>query len=124
MERITNKNFDYIRYYAQERHNFTGYFDLFAGAEKLKRIENIEEELGCPLDVLFKAFKNGIWFINKQDELEYIDESLGINQKKYNNKFIFDNYGYRCKNNEVEKSTEIYLEDYKKTWWLKEDKSE
>lgn len=29
--------------------------------DKLGRLEDLEEELGCPLDVLVKALMNGIW---------------------------------------------------------------
>lgn len=63
-------------------------------ANKLGKLKDIEEELGWPLDILFKfkTFKNGIWFINKQGNLEHID------------------------NDEVEEGIEIYLEDDKKTW--------
>ena len=91
---------------------------------KLQCLEDIEEELGCSIEILFKAIKNGIYFVNENNNLEHIDEALCFNQKTYNKKFVFDNYGYHCKNIEEAKGDEIYLEDYKKTWWLKEDKSE
>lgn len=92
--------------------------------QEYTKYKNIEEELGCPLDVLFRAIKNGIYFVNENNELEYIDEELSFNQKTYNNKFVFSNYGYYCKNIEEAKCDEIYLEDYKKTWWLEKNKSE
>ena len=88
------------------------------------KCHNLEEQLGCPLEVLVKAIKNGIWFINTKYELEYIDEALAFNTKRDSGKFVFDNCCYYCQNIEKSKCNEIYLEDYKKTWWLKEDKSE
>ena len=91
---------------------------------KLGKLEDLEEQIGCPLEVLVKAIKNGIWFINTKDELEYIDEALAFNTKSDSGKFVFDNCCYYCKNIEKIKCNEIYLEDYKKTWWLMEDKSE
>ena len=91
---------------------------------KLGKLEDLEEQIGCPLEILVKAIKNGIWFINEDDKLEYIDEALCFNTILNTDKLVFDNYGYHCKNIEKVKGNQIYLEDYKKTWWLKEDKSE
>ena len=78
---------------------------------KLGKLEDLEDELGCPLDVVFKAIKNGI-----DGYLELIleyDEKDGWYFNaiwKYND---FGDYG-----------NILYLKDYKKTWWLKEDLSE
>ena len=91
---------------------------------ELLQYKDLEEQLGCPLEVVIKAIKNGIWFINTKNELEYIDEALAFNTKRDSGKFVFDNCCYYCQNIEKSKCNEIYLEDYKKTWWLKEDKSE
>jgi len=101
-------------------------YDLWVdkAIQKLGKLEDLEEQLGCPLEVLVKAIKNGIWFINEDDKLEYIDEALCFNTKLNTDKLVFDNYGYYCKNIEKLKGNQIYLEDYKKTWWLKEDRSE
>ena len=50
--------------------------DKFDGTElirtnrKLGKLEDIEEELGIPLEVLFKALKNGIKVKGYDDELE------------------------------------------------------
>ena len=111
MKRLTEKNIK-IRGFSKEACIYNKLFDL----------EDIEEELGCPLAVLFEAIKNGIYFTNEDNELEYIDEALAFNRKITNNKFVFDNYGFRCLNKEKGKSDEIYLEDYGVTWWLKENK--
>ena len=92
--------------------------------EELEKYKSIEKELGCPIEVLIKAIKGGIWFINEYDKLEQIDEELTFNIKLATGKFIISNDYYCCKNKEIYKANDIYLEDYKKTWWLKEDKSE
>ena len=86
--------------------------------------QKLEQELGCPIEVLIKAIKDGIWFINKDDKVEQIDEELCFNTKVSSGKFVISNYGYHCKNEEKYKLDEIYLEDYGKTWWLREDQSE
>lgn len=125
MERLTKKDNNYYQF-ANEVNNdyvvneFNNNFYL-----KLQQLENIEEELGCSIEVLFKAIKDGIYFINIHNELEFLGEALSFNQKITTKKFIFDNSWYKCLNDDKkEKSDEIYLEDYKKTWWLKEDRSE
>ena len=97
---------------------------ITAMTNDLLKYKDLEEKIGCPLEVVFKAIKNGIWFTNEDDELECIDEALCFNTKRDSGKFIFDNYGYHCKNIKKMKFDEIYLEDYKKTWWLKGDRSE
>lgn len=100
--------------------------------DKLYALEDIEEELGCPLDVVFKAIEDGIVIIG--DINEYADKTLWLDTKpirvligekqsfeeprliKYN-EWCFSCYGgsYRgC----------VSLKDYGKTWWLKEDRSE
>ena len=75
--------------------------------DKLGKLEDLEEQLGCPLEVIFKALKEGIYQSDggrrKYPTIEY----NGATKKFY---FAFGTY---CN-----------VEDYKKTWWLKEDKSE
>ena len=79
---------------------------------KLFDIEDLEEELGIDLPILFKAKK--VYF-------KYNEEDINI-KKSYKVCFditnscliayegIFDDFG-----------TWLELKDYKKTWWLKED---
>ena len=79
--------------------------------DKLGRLEDLEDELGCPLEVLSEISKNGFYehygyippyHISRIDifkrEIMYYDEET--------NYFT------------------VKLKDYKKTWWLKEDRSE
>ena len=74
---------------------------------KLGKLEDLEEQLGCPLDVYVKATTNGI----------IVDGS------KYQVKVRKDNYGYYfiLSNGSC---YPFYLKNYKKSWWLKSDKSE
>ena len=39
---------------------------------KLRKYEAIEMELGIPLEVLFKALKDGIWVMTKEDGIEFM----------------------------------------------------
>ncbi len=95
-------------------------------AQKLEKenakYKQLEEQLGCPLEVIMKAVTNGLWHITPnngivfKDNRDYVitlrgyvdSEPTIMVRKRYPDKFD-GNWG---------------LEDYKKTWWLKEDKSE
>ena len=86
---------------------------------KLGGFEDIEEQLGCPLDIRERALKQ------KSDKGLFIDtvDNDGKKWKGYhkcelmydgfNNKFYWTN-GFFAE----------YLDQYKKTWWLKSDKIE
>lgn len=75
---------------------------------KLGKLEDIEDELGCPLDVV----TNKKAMIAKDSELYEVD----IMAVSFTNGNIY--FG-----NEWSFTTRK-LKDYKKTWWLKEDLSE
>ena len=68
-----------------------------------EKCHNLEEQLGCPLEVVEKALTNGI-YINGQEGLCIV-------------------YRYR-KMLTVNQLLGVWIKDYKKTWWLREDKSE
>lgn len=88
--------------------------------QRLERLDNLQKEIGCPLEVREKALKQcefeGLYF-----ETEDTDgfERVGIYKcclcyDAFNNKF------YWC----CGWNAETWLNCYKKTWWLKKDKSE
>ena len=87
---------------------------------KLKSLEDIEEELGCPLEVVFKALKN------RQVIFKHI---VGLENPKITLKahkiagLLFDgkNYGLWIYENGYGDEFYVYTKDYKNTWWLKED---
>ena len=83
---------------------------------KLGKLEDLEDELCCPLDVVFKALKDGIY--HEFGELLYDGENLKLH---YIKKQGWGLYPIICDYDEAEG---FYLKDYKKTWWLKEDLSE
>lgn len=43
--------------------------DLFRDICKLQDLENVEEELGIELNIIFKALKNGVYYFNEQGQL-------------------------------------------------------
>ena len=85
---------------------------------KLSKLEDIEEELGCPLDVVFKALKN------RQVIFKHI---VGLENPKINLKahkiagLSFDgkNYGlWLYDNGYGDDEFYVYTKDYGKTWAL------
>lgn len=92
---------------------------------KLGKIEDIEAELGCPLEVVFKALMKGFYLKTIKGNIEhlYFDDISIYYETFYkweNESYIIDEVcmvigSYYDK---------VKLKDYKKTWWLKEDLSE
>lgn len=116
MSRLTNKNKG--KYYPnmnnivqQKNYDAPNYRALIH--EKLGKLEDLEEELGCPLEVVFKVLKGEkILFKNE----EYYGS---LRWNFYTNGFVFD----LNTNTEI---TNFYLKtnDYGKEWWLKGEKDE
>jgi len=93
------------------------FYDLY---NKLGKLEDLEEQLGCPLEVVFKALENGIYIKNSiyNGVPEYI-RTVGL-------VYMNDMYGFAltCFNEKAEQMGIYLASEYKLTWWLKEDKSE
>ena len=99
-------------------HDDTTYSDVVVNAidrenivlTKLKHYEDLEEEIGCPLNVLFKAMKDQDIYHHFFDIVEveglYVDAG-GI-------------WNFYCS----EPLCSVRLENYGKTWWLKGDRKE
>ena len=88
--------------------------------EKLQQLENIEEELGIDLITLFAVFKSGLYFIKNNEifSVEPIDISIYVGEDPF---ILFLNVWYYDELDE-QRTTELYFEDYGKTWSL--DRSE
>ena len=89
--------------------------------DKYKEYKNLEEQIGCSFDILFKALTDGVWV-----EVDPIDISFENPETMYLEEFVslekkLD--GTLCLNAR-DYVDELELKDYKKTWWLKKDKSE
>lgn len=90
-------------------------YDMFTVkfSEPLDDVSELQEELGCPLDVFFKAF-DGMYIIDDWHQL-YFAKPVFINGKFK----IEQHYG-------VYDAATYFLDpkDYKKTWWLKKNREE
>lgn len=89
--------------------------------DKLGQLEDLEDELGCPLEVVFKALKEG-FYTQTMHHTKQDNTWLGINDLGYT-KEIFCMYFDENMSN-IETCIERDLKDYGKTWWLKSDRSE
>lgn len=81
--------------------------------KKIAKYKQLEEKLGCPLEKLIE-FSNQSEIYTKYgvhtDETVLIDFNL--------------NRIHITKNRDINDIYTLYTEDYKKTWWLKENKEE
>lgn len=89
--------------------------------EKLGKLENLEEQIGCPLEVVITPyFKRGKLEVFYRGKMREVIRAVAFEQATRPYMDVF----YRDNEKEQFKVKTIWLDDYKKTWWLKEDKSE
>ena len=106
MSRLTEKNKFDTHYSISISKNL-----LQSAYDKLGKLEDIEENLGCPLDVVFKALQNGVYYEDVANRMKYMVVDLHLNvEGEY--VLYFDDEEH------------LLTKNYKKTWWLKKDKSE
>lgn len=77
---------------------------------KLGHIEDLEEQLGVPLDVVFNLF----------DKIIYLDKTYPcrvLDIRKDNDMIVIHYYDEYRKYDDI-----VPLKDYQKTWWLKGEK--
>ena len=78
---------------------------------KLGQLEDIEEELGIPLEVLFKALKEGVYWKTYQDKAEH--SYMGLFEAQTGGFYLGD-----------DEYNDVFTKDYGKTWWLEKPKEE
>ena len=96
-------------------HNYTA-------INKLGQLEDLEEELGCSLEVLFKLVKQDRFYYEQNDELHLIvcfeielrNGKIYFDESWLDHDFELGDFG----------TIELPLSQYGKTFWLREDKSE
>jgi len=106
MNRITKKDDDNI-------YRISGFTTRDELIDKLAIYEDLEEELGCPLEKLIEFSKQ-----------ETVYTKLGA----FTNEIVLVDFNlgriHITKNRDLNDMYLLYISDYKKTWWLKEDRSE
>lgn len=117
MSRLTEFIKDLNRY--EYKRDEKGYCYLSEGqlVQKLGRLEDLEEQLGCPLEVREKALiKDFIWYDDNGRLIQVIPMNSGYIMEKGKKIAVLNciyNFNFWLA---------IKCKDYKKTWWLKEDK--
>lgn len=118
MNRLTDKNYVMLNARGQGK---TFYNDIYF---KLKNLEDIEEELGIALPILFKALKNGVW---TNQEQVYGDEKQG-KIRFFEVRLLLEENAIGCIHNSMWKGKEVirtlYFKDYEKTWALTREELE
>ena len=96
---------------------------------ELIKFRELEEQIGCPLDVIHKAMMNGFYdskthtfYDSKNYDIKYCVDRDGFNYARIEayediSKINDNIYTLKC-------CIDVWCSDYKKTWWLKKDKSE
>lgn len=107
MNRITEK--DGVFYKLKPENEVYGWEDGIRLVQIVGRLEDLEEQIGCPFEVLFRALKDGIYHNEKFEHPILILDEDSFKENSFNLMVV---------------GTIVYLKEYKKTWWLKEDKSE
>lgn len=124
MSRLTMKVND--AYYVKDPRHL--YDDTWELVQELGRLEDLEDELGCPLDVVFRAIENGIIIMGSTDKygdstiwVDTIPVTVTIEGKHTFEEprlIKYEEWCFSCKNGSYRGC--VVLKDYKKTWWLKE----
>ncbi len=86
---------------------------------KLGKLEDLEDELGCPLEVREKTLNSFYCPKFENDEELYTYYVYAFNNKELFIRLVYSQYD-ECYN----EITTVLLKDYQKTWWLKDDRSE
>lgn len=100
--------------------------------ELVDKMKSIEQDLGCPLEVVFKAIEDGIvikgdinqygaktlWLANKPLE-SLVGEKLDFEEPRL---IKYNEWCFSCCGGSYRGC--VSLKDYKVTWWLKESKEE
>lgn len=82
----------------------------------IEKYWKLEEELGCPMEVVFKGLKEGI--VLENGKLYHCSLSFHKRQKYSNEDYILICY------ENGESVVGVSVKQYKKTWWLKGEKNE
>ena len=100
-------------HYDEKQKHYIRLSSRLAVYNKLGKLEDLEEKLGCPLDVVFKALKIGIYTNLKNRNREDLTKCFCLNLYNIETEWYLGN-PIICVN----------LKDYKNNWFLKKDKSE
>lgn len=76
--------------------------------------EELEQTLGCPINVVFQAVVFGIWYEDVRNHM--VNIGVVLTAQNYDCDLLLQNY--------YDTTLRFLLSNYKKTWWLKRNKEE
>lgn len=131
-------NIQYDDFYQKTFESSKNYKTLVCELNYAERCHNLEEELGCSLDVVFKLLKKHMYYAEKPNHkgklytmgfphIMFVVKGGKVNSMEYyDNSFIVcgDCYDFFNRKTKTIDGWDVNLKDYKKTWWLRKDKSE
>lgn len=85
--------------------------------EYAEKCHNLEEQLGCPLEVIFRALKDGVYH-------KYSKSLFSIRKFQKLEVRLEYKYGKYLLVPIHKADFSLYLEEYQKTWWLSKTKEE
>lgn len=85
--------------------------DIQLDIDKLNRIYDLEQELGIPLEVLFKALKDGIYWKTYQDKAEH--SYMGLFEAQIGGFYLGD-----------DEYNDVFTKEYGVTWALTREELE
>lgn len=101
----------FLKKYPYAADQWPRWIDINAYISKLGRLEDLEEELGCPLEVVLEALKNGFYCVDNDNQvIRNFKAPLCFNSTSKEFYWSGNNIGYPD------------LKDYGKTWFLKGEK--
>ena len=106
-------------YYPEENVLDTDCFD------KLGHLEDIEDELNCSLEIIFDALKKGVRYFNGQYYVNISKNTYDHLMLDWEKKaFIVLTEPMPYSGDTWNEYGIIYLKDYHKTWWVKDEVKE
>ena len=102
----------------------------YKALHKLGQLEDLEAELGCPLEIVFKALKEGIIVLdedNNSESYKPIEISLGVQLYLGKPAFVLKNFdqvdAVICDRFGLNYFPDFWLlKDYGKTWWIGDER--
>lgn len=95
--------------------------------DELLEYKRLEEQVGCPLKVREQALLKGIYYESKGFGNTNLGKTIVCFSKTPKLKLDYETHSYLCFEVNSSRNKEkkcLPLSEYKKTWWLKKDKSE
>lgn len=133
MNKLTSKPLDNKNYRVRQYIDETPQQAVTNCINKLGKLEDLEEELGCPLEVVFKALEEGIVinengyvntaYDNKEFNAEVDSHYDCLKLSKVGNNYYFEEINHHYGNPKYgDIGCCVRLSNYQKTWWLKGEK--